>query len=98
LFDELDPLVKFNPRFFLLSQQYNSNVYLTLRFSHAWSMPLGVFLFVAKPDSSRLRTLFVAAGNPQIQKLRAVLSRLQAQSSVDKPSLSAYFWRMNVLR
>lgn len=96
--DDLQGEIKFDPRFYLLSSQHGNSLSVPLRFSHAWAAPFGVFLFLAKPSTVPIRVLFVSSSSPQIAMLRTLLNRLQVEETVEKPSLSTYFWRMNVLR
>lgn len=98
LADDLDGDVKFSPRFYLLHVQSGATHAELIRFSRAWVVPFGVFLFVAKPSTSRFHAFFIVASSPQIAMLRMLLNRLRVEETLEKPSLSTYFWRMNVLR
>jgi hypothetical protein len=98
LCDELDSSVKFSPRFFLLIPQGFQLRHIPLELVRAWTLFFGIFLFVRCGTNGPACTLFVSKSNSQSAMLRTCLNRLRSDESSDTPPLSAYFWRMNVLR
>ncbi|MDP2379067.1 MAG: hypothetical protein Q8M35_01030 [Pseudohongiella sp.] len=98
LLDALDPAVKFSPRFFLLIPQGLQSRHVPVELVRAWILFFGTFLFIRCGTNGLSRTLFVSTSNTQIAILRTCLNRLRSDVSLEKPTLSVYFWRMNVLR
>ena len=98
LADALNPTVKFDPRFYLLNLQDSSEHACVLQIQRAWLSAVGIFLFPAPGSAHAPKTLFVSRSCPSFVALKAVLKRLQTWETPEKPSLSTYFWRMNVLR
>ena len=98
LCDELDPAVKFSPRFFLLIPQGSQSDHVPVELVRAWTLFFGTFLFIRGAPRGSACTLFVSASSSPSAMLRTCLNRLRSDESLDKPTLSAYFWRMNVLR
>jgi hypothetical protein len=98
LADALNPTVKFDPRFYLLNLQNSTEHASILHIQRAWVTVFGIFLFPVSGKTSTLKTVFISRNCPNFVSLKAVLKRLQSWESPEKPSLSAYFWRMNVLR
>jgi hypothetical protein len=98
LADSLNPTVKFDPRFYLLDYRDSMESARVLHLQRAWLSAIGVFLFPAPGLAYTPKVLFVSRTSPNFVALKAVLKRLQAWETPEKPSLSAYFWRMNVLR
>jgi hypothetical protein len=96
LADELNPNVKFDPRFYLLDLQDSTERASAVCIQRAWVTVFGIFLFPV--PNQTLRTVFISRNCPNFVSLKVVLKRLQSWESSEKPSLSTYFWRMNVLR
>jgi hypothetical protein len=90
--------VKFDPRFFLLRASPSGAEYHLVSFHRAWVLPFGVFLFPEQSFVITAKPLFVPASSPAFRQLCMLACRLQSHENADKPSLSRYFWRMNVLR
>lgn len=90
--------IKFDPRFFLLRATSNGLEYCLVSFYRAWVLPFGIFLFPQQSVLLKSRVLFVSASSQAFRQLRVLVCRLQSHENADKPSLSSYFWRMNVLR
>jgi hypothetical protein len=97
---ECDPgmYVKFDPRFFLIRTSTKGQEHHLVSFYRAWVFSFGIFLFSHQSAFLKARVLFVPASSPAFRQLRILASRLQSRENADKPSLSSYFWRMNVLR
>ncbi|MGQ0687430.1 MAG: hypothetical protein ACT4NK_01620 [Limnobacter sp.] len=93
-----DTYVKFDPRFFLIRAISNGQEHHLVSFYRAWVLPFGIFLFSQQSAFLKARVLFVPASSPAFRKLRVLACRLQSHENAEKPSLSSYFWRMNVLR
>lgn len=98
LADALNPTVKFDPRFYLLNLQDSTENATVLHIQRAWLTAFGLFLFPAPGQALKLKTFFVSSSCPNFAALKAVMKRLQSWELLEKPSLSSYFWRMNVLR
>ena len=98
LADVLNPMVKFDPRFYLLDLQGSAEHARMLHIQRAWVTAFGIFLFPVPGTTPSLKTVFISRTCPNFITLKAVLKRLQGWQSSEKPSLSTYFWRMNVLR
>lgn len=90
--------VKFDPRFFLLRSTTTGHEQHLVSFYRAWVLPFGIFLFPQQSTLLKARALFVSASSSAFRQLRVLVGRLQSHENADKPSLSSYFWRMNVLR
>lgn len=96
--DDLNPSVKFDPRFYLLNRQDSTEHATVLHIQRAWLTMFGLFLFPVPGSTQNLKILFISRNSPSFVALKVVLKRLQTWEAQEKPSLSAYFWRMNVLR
>lgn len=100
LFDDLNPAIKFNPKYFLLQSQgaTSAHRHIPVRFRCAWLSPFGIFLFLMPEECKLGHVFFVSHSNLQSALLRMCLNRLRSEELLEKPSLTSYFWRINVLR
>ena len=96
--DTLDPSIKFHPRFFLLTSQEGELRHIPVELVRAWMPFFGTFLFFQAGTQGFSKPLFVPVSNPKSGMLRICLNRLRAEESPETPALSAYFWRLHVLR
>ncbi|MCZ8015447.1 MAG: hypothetical protein O9274_07090 [Limnobacter sp.] len=96
--DELDETIKFNPRFFQIVSQGSNSRAIPVKPQRAWVTPFCIFLQIPVEPKSASRWVIVPASVQAFLLLRVCLNRLSLDDNPDKPSLLAYFWRMNVLR
>jgi hypothetical protein len=96
LYIDSDP--KFDPSFSLLFVQDNQSLQIPVKFSHAWSTPFGIFLFIVNSINFNFKTLFVPASSPVFNLLKTTLNCLRAEENSDNLKDYLCFWRMNVLR
>jgi hypothetical protein len=90
--------VKFDPRFFLRASRSTGSEHHMVSFYRAWVLPFGIFLFMEQSALLKAKVVFVSASSLAFRPLCVVACRLQSHEIAEKPSLSSYFWRMNVLR